>query len=111
MSYMTPKERLLIPTYDNEVYATTGRVAIDADACNGCGMCVKICPGKAIFLSGEKKEKKARMEEVFPQCMSCNDCAAICERDAISVTVTYDFGYFFKPLHRGPMSPPRKFEE
>lgn len=109
MSRLSMRERLTIPTYDNEEYATTGRVEIDEEACNGCGMCAQICPGKAIYLFGEGKDKKARLEDVFPQCMSCNDCAAICEREAISVRVTYDFGYYYKPLDRGELVPPRKF--
>lgn len=109
MSYLSMEERFRIPTYDNEEYATTGRVEIDPSLCNGCGLCVSICPGKALYLEGEGDERKARLERVFPQCMSCNDCAAICERDAISVTVTYDFGYFYRTLHRGGMSPPRPF--
>jgi hypothetical protein len=37
MSYLTLKERLRIPTYDNPAYATTGRVEIDHEQCHGCG--------------------------------------------------------------------------
>ncbi len=110
MSFLTCGERFRIPTYDNDEYATTGRVTIDRDRCNGCGLCASICPGKAIYLSGEGKEPKAYLEEEFPQCMSCNDCAAICEKDAITASVTYDFGYFYKTLHRGDLAPPRDFE-
>ena len=109
MPYLSIFERLKVPTYDNEEYARTGRVEIDEEACNGCGLCAQICPGKAIYLEGEGKKKTPRLEEVFPQCMSCNDCAAICERGAISVSVTYDFGFFYKPVARGPLTPPRAF--
>ena len=109
MSYLSLRERLNIPTYDNEEYVTTGRVVIDHDKCNGCGMCAEICPGKAIHISGVGKNKKAYLEEDFPQCMSCNDCAAICERDAITASSSYDFGYFYKSLHVGELVPPRKF--
>jgi formate hydrogenlyase subunit 6/NADH:ubiquinone oxidoreductase subunit I len=104
-------DRLIIPTYDNETYAHTGRVTIDLEKCNGCGMCVTICPGKAIRIEGHGKEKKAQMETDFPQCMSCNDCAAICERGAIKASQTYDFGYHFKSLDKGDLLGPRQFTE
>ena len=41
--------------------------------------------------------------------MSCNDCAAICERDALRVVVAYDFGYYFKKLNRGEFKPPHRY--
>jgi formate hydrogenlyase subunit 6/NADH:ubiquinone oxidoreductase subunit I len=111
MSRMTLIDRIVIPTYDNEACAHTGRVTIDAAKCNGCGMCVAICPGRAIRIEGHGREKKARMEPDFPQCMSCNDCAAMCDNGAITVSQTYDFGYRFKILHRRGMKPPRRFKE
>jgi NAD-dependent dihydropyrimidine dehydrogenase PreA subunit len=109
MGYLSWRERLTVPTYDNEEYATTGRVMIDLEKCNGCGVCTLICPGKAIYLEGEGREKKAHLEDQFPQCMSCNDCGAICERDAIKVVVPYDFGFYYKKLNRGEFAEPRRF--
>jgi formate hydrogenlyase subunit 6/NADH:ubiquinone oxidoreductase subunit I len=102
-------EKLRIPTYDNEEYATTGRVSIDRDRCNGCGLCAKICPGNTLYMAGEGKDRKAYLEVDFPQCMSCNDCRAICERDAITVSVTYSFPFYFKTVAKGALSPPRRF--
>lgn len=110
MAYLTLKEKLKIPTYNNPAYARSGRVAIDAEKCNGCGSCADICPGKCLYVAGIGKDRKVHlMEEEFPACMSCNDCAAMCERGAITVSQTYDFGYFYKTLHRGELAPPRKF--
>lgn len=111
MSKISIIDRLIIPTYDNETYAHTGRVAIDLEKCNGCGMCATICPGKAIRIEGSGKAKKASLEPDFPQCMSCNDCAAICERGAIKASQTYDFGYYFKIVDRQAMKAPRLFTE
>jgi ferredoxin len=109
MSLLSWRDRLTIPTYDNEEYATTGRLSIDRERCNGCGVCALICPGKAISIRGEGKEKKAYLDEDFPQCMSCNDCAAICERDAVTAVVACDFGYYFKKLNRGAFAAPRRY--
>jgi NAD-dependent dihydropyrimidine dehydrogenase PreA subunit len=110
MAYLTWKERLKIPTYDNPEYARSGRVVIDHGKCNGCGNCALICPGACLYVAGVGKNKKCYlMEGEFPDCMSCNDCAAMCERNAITVSQTYDFGYFYKILHRGELSPPRRF--
>jgi ferredoxin len=50
------------------------------------------------------------METDFPQCMSCNACAAMCEREAITVSAPYDFGYHFKIIDRCVMKLPRKFK-
>ncbi|HNY64138.1 MAG TPA: 4Fe-4S dicluster domain-containing protein [Deltaproteobacteria bacterium] len=110
MAYLTLLERLRIPTYDNRSYATAGRVTIDDEKCTGCGTCVFICPGRALFLSGSGKEKKARLEEDFPHCMSCNDCAAACKRGAVKVSKGYDFGYYFKAVARGELTWPRTFD-
>jgi formate hydrogenlyase subunit 6/NADH:ubiquinone oxidoreductase subunit I len=109
MSLLSWRERLSVPTYDNEEYATTGRLRIDLDLCNGCGVCAVICPGKAISIRGEGKAKKACLDDDFPQCMSCNDCAAICERGALKAVLAYDFGLYYKKLNRGEFMPPRRY--
>ncbi len=112
MSYLTWKQRLRMPTYDNPAHARSGWVAVDHDRCNGCGMCALICPGNSLYLAGAGKDKKAcinEMKEGFSTCFSCNDCAAICERDAITATRGYDFGYHFKQLHKEELAPPRNF--
>jgi NAD-dependent dihydropyrimidine dehydrogenase PreA subunit len=110
MAYLTFKERTTIPTYDNPEHGTSGHVTIDLEKCNGCGNCALICPGDCIYIAGVGKDKKAYMMEVpFPDCMSCNDCQAMCKRDAIKVSVPYGYKYFYKILHRGEMVYPRNF--
>jgi formate hydrogenlyase subunit 6/NADH:ubiquinone oxidoreductase subunit I len=110
MAYLTWKEKLSVPTYDNPAYARSGRVEIDMEKCNGCGNCALICPSACLYVAGVGKNKKAYlMDDVFPECMSCNDCMAMCERDAIKVSQTYDFGLYYKVLHRGDLAPPRNF--
>jgi Fe-S-cluster-containing hydrogenase component 2 len=102
-------DRLRIPTYDNEAYVTFGRVSIDRSRCNGCGMCALICPCDVLVMEGEGKARRAAMTRQEPECMSCNDCAAICKRGAVKVVVSYDYGYRFKTLDRGGLVLPRKF--
>lgn len=110
MGFLTWKERLTIPTYDNPATCRTGTVVIDEEKCNGCGMCVLICPAACIYIAGEGKNKKVRLvNEDFPECFSCNDCAAICKRGAITAKHGYDFGGRFKAIRRGELCPPRNF--
>ena len=102
-------ERFKIPVYDDEGVVRTGKVAVDEELCNGCGVCVSICPGKALEVYGEGKQKKARMHSTLSDCNSCNACSAICERDAIAVVSCFDFNHRYKTLDRGEMVPPRRF--
>ncbi len=102
-------ERLRIPTYDNEAHITLGNIVVDEEKCNGCGTCAVVCPGKAIYIEGIGKNKKAKMEPVFPQCMACNDCAAICEKDAIRTTQGCEFTMYYKTIDRGELLGPRTF--
>jgi NAD-dependent dihydropyrimidine dehydrogenase PreA subunit len=53
---------------------------LDPAKCNGCGMCVKVCP-HAVF---EMVEKKANIVD-RDFCMECGACAMNCSEDAISV--------------------------
>ena len=101
---------MTIPTYDNLDYARPGSVTVDHEKCDGCGMCALVCPASCLYVAGVGKHKKAYLvNEEFPECMSCNDCAAICKRGAIAASRGYDFGYFFKAIHRGDLTPPRNF--
>jgi len=56
------------------------RYAITADACTGCGACLKACPAEAI--SGKKK-KPHEIDEA--KCIKCGACMESCKFDAITV--------------------------
>lgn len=48
--------------------------------CNGCGMCVKVCPHEVFEISG-KKAHIIRKD----YCMECGACAMNCKTGAITV--------------------------
>jgi heterodisulfide reductase subunit A len=65
-----------------------GEVTVEAitpiiveENCNGCGLCVKVCPYNAIELVGEKPNQKANVIEAA--CAGCGTCGAECKFEAI----------------------------
>jgi len=55
-------------------------LALDPARCNGCGMCVVVCPHRVFAV----EEKKARIEE-RDRCMECGACASNCPTGAVTV--------------------------
>ena len=60
--------------------AGENRIEIDRELCNGCGLCVTVCPAGTISLI----EGKAAVSG--GESISCGHCEAICPREAIHVT-------------------------
>jgi len=56
---------------------------IDFDLCNGCGICVDICPMDVLRLN-EETEKP--IIQYLRECQACFMCERDCPADAIYVT-------------------------
>ncbi len=52
---------------------------VDAEKCNGCGICVEECPAGAISI----KDEKAVINEAL--CKGCGACGALCPTEAINL--------------------------
>lgn len=79
--------------------AFRGRIVYDRDACNGCGLCLKVCPAHAIEQVvyppvtvrmtdaegnvSEKVKKEKRVRIYVSSCIFCGQCTDICSRDAL----------------------------
>ena len=68
-----------------------GRIAYDPNKCIGCGMCVRVCAGKAITLTREPVEGGENITLTFNlgSCTFCNTCADFCNEHAITLTSDY----------------------
>jgi heterodisulfide reductase subunit A len=60
-------------------YVTTSpeKAFVVADLCNGCNVCIPICPVNAIAM----EEKKAKINPF--QCIGCGACIPVCPQEAI----------------------------
>ncbi|ACL05561.1 nitroreductase family protein [Desulfatibacillum aliphaticivorans] len=80
---------------------------LDRDKCNGCGRCVKACPIQLLELYGKKSRPNQRYDHF--RCITCQNCAASCPQNAITIKGDYrvDKG-FWKNAHlfRGPKTMP-----
>ncbi|MDD4493695.1 MAG: 4Fe-4S binding protein [Eubacteriales bacterium] len=58
--------------------ASKYRMTIDSDKCNNCGVCVRVCPAKAV-------EKHEDYHEIHKSdCLVCLECSRKCKQEAIS---------------------------
>jgi len=63
-----------------------GKIQIDIERCKGCGLCVAVCPKKAIAISKRSNKKGFfPIEVVNGDCIGCAACAIVCPDVAIVV--------------------------
>ncbi len=65
-----------------DFWATNFYAVVEADACNGCGVCEKRCQVGAVGVSAQTK--KAVVDSNL--CIGCGHCASICPKDAIRLS-------------------------
>lgn len=59
-------------------------VEIDRDKCDGCGVCVEVCPTDALRLD---EDKKAYIK--YDECWYCGCCQLECPRKAVTLRLPY----------------------
>lgn len=68
-----------------------GKVKIDQERCNGCGLCVAFCPrgllaiGEAVNAAGRRTARFLAGREQ-KDCDGCADCALMCPAMAMEVS-------------------------
>ncbi len=80
-------------------------VMIDKQTCTGCGLCVNICPMKALITT--KNEKKPPVKLNSKKCIGCGNCVTVCKFGAATlskkvyeITPPKDHEDLFETIHR-----------
>jgi 2-oxoglutarate ferredoxin oxidoreductase subunit delta len=76
---------------DEKLSASGGQVEviINRELCNGCGLCVDVCPRGLISISGVEINRRgypfAQFDDPEGKCTSCTQCAIICPDVVIEI--------------------------
>ena len=83
-----------------------GRVEINNDICNGCKLCVEVCPANSLRMTNKTS---VEMIGENPTCIACSDCVPICLPKAIKITRFQGYKGRYKYLGRNEACAPRQF--
>ncbi|NPA97664.1 MAG: 4Fe-4S dicluster domain-containing protein [Crenarchaeota archaeon] len=64
-----------------------GIVHIEKWLCKGCGLCIMVCPRKALEFSDEVNEYGWRLPRQVGDCIACRMCERMCPDMAIWIEV------------------------
>jgi len=66
---------------------TQGSIAVAAEVCKGCELCVAACPQACLELSPAFNTRGYRFAQLLPgdACTGCSACALVCPDAAITV--------------------------
>lgn len=119
--WMSRLDRVLIPDYYKpNPEAQNADVEVIEERCDGCGLCVRICPADTLVLKprsvplkkGKKRITKVMAMSEEQDCVACGDCVAICPNEACYVSKQVKMsGGIFKTINKGPLSLPRLFND
>ena len=89
-----------------------GRIDVDAEKCNGCGMCSMFCPTGAIRKSEEEHPEEGRrwLEFSAADCVQCGLCVDACLKKCITLSneVPVEELFAFEPRLVESGTPPKK---
>ena len=114
MSYLSRKELSIVPDLSSDYkraplpsdHVTMARVEIDIDGCNGCELCVEVCPANALVMAGPTEPV---MVGDNAACIACGDCVAICLPDIIRITRFQQYEGRYRFIGRGEPRQPEAF--
>lgn len=78
-----------------------GKVEINTDTCNSCGMCAMFCPTGALKATRDEAGKLlVGLEFLACDCVSCNLCVDVCWKDSLVLTndVSAEQLFSFQPV-------------
>ena len=69
----------------DRIQAEASTAMVQEERCNGCGLCVEVCPYKAIEISSHSATREEATVNAL-LCKGCGSCAATCFSGAIDLS-------------------------